>query len=169
LAFFLVNIGIFQIGFLIGFFIFLGVELYYNKIEKIEKFPKSGHSALIEACIDADRSRKKWATFNVTWSNDTSAHIIGTANVGDSIVKTDTVYTHLPTIEAASAYFDQLKPRYPALPKAITQQAAPYDVTRHEPSVIKGLKSTDNSRYLTQQDVLITQKWFQEVFHYPKR
>lgn len=137
---------------------------------KIEEYPKTGHSPLIQASIDKDESRLKSlynSTFDVTWTNNTSAHYRATWTANNIFMTMDVTYTQFPTVQAASAYFDSLSSQYPTKPSGVMGGVggAQYStVTGHEPIVVKQLINEINNpphyivRYLTQEDALISQR-----------
>jgi hypothetical protein len=135
-------------------------------------YPTSGRSLLVEAITKYDRDQRWFDTYNVKWINNTTAQATGKENIGDNIMTSTTTYTHFPTVEAASAYFDLLRSQYPEKREGISfsDVASYYDVTGKFPTVTKQLHNDhyvndDYSRTLTQQDALITQRAV--TFYYP--
>ena len=139
-------------------------------------YPTSGHSQLVQGSIDYYRDQRwPFDTYTVKWINDTQAQTSGIEKSGEgtsfNIMTVNTTYTHFPTVEAASAYFDSLRSQYPKKSDSISEGVKYYEITGKLATVTKELKTEwigDHfPSYLTQQDALITQRSF--TFEYPNK
>jgi hypothetical protein len=130
-------------------------------------YPMSGRSPLVQAVVEYYRNIEymggRYDPFNVTWINNTAAKTTGIVTSGEGYSKTvrtvNMTFIHFPTIAAASAYFDSLRPRY--LEKSSGINGVPYDkITGTLPTVTKEVRTVYEPIYhqsrLTQQDALIT-------------
>jgi hypothetical protein len=128
-------------------------------------YPASGRSQLVQGCVEYYRHIEyiggHYDPYNVTWINNTAANTVGTVKNGEGYMKSvrtvNMTFIHFPTVAAASAYFDSLRPLY--LEKSTYISGVPYDkITGTLPTVTKEVKNTNNhnTNTLTQQDALIT-------------
>jgi hypothetical protein len=79
-------------------------------------YPTAGKSQLLRAIV-ADENKSIGSSldgYKVTWINNSAVKIEGTKTVNNfSLVQTfNYTFTHFPTVNAASAYFDSQRPQY---------------------------------------------------------
>jgi hypothetical protein len=129
-------------------------------------YPKAGKSELLQAIVAYENESvwSRWDEHKITWINNTAFKLEGktTGYGGSLITTTKATFIHFPTIAAASAYFDSLRPQYPQKPSS-TSCSLYSLVTGHDATVIRQVDrygtvgSDDVTSSLTQCDVLVTE------------
>lgn len=107
-------------------------------------YPTAGRSELlqgIEARYNESVANHQYEDYQVTWMNNTSITIHMKITSETKVTTWDYKFTHYPTIEAATAYFDSHQLEYPSKP-VIIDHASLY-------ALVTGVKNASVSNEVT--------------------
>jgi hypothetical protein len=123
-------------------------------------YPAAGRSELlqgIETSYNESAANHQYDDYNVTWMDNTTITIHMKISSETKVTTWDYKFTHFPTIEAATAYFDSHQLEYPSKPDIIDHASLYAHVTGvKNASVSKEVtRPGDTAYHLEQIDSLI--------------